>query len=212
METFFDEIGEENAQGIEAIALDMWDPYLAAIEARSSQAAIVFDKFHVIRNYSKVIDRVRNDEIKKAESEDKPILRGTKYLLLKNWENLSEGQRSRLDTLLSLNNNLNVVYVLKEDLKRLWECKDYKEAEQVLAEWTRAAEESGIKALIDFARMLNRYSFGLFNHCEYPISNARLEGFNNKIKVIKRRCYGFHDLDYFTLKIKQAVNSDYPPW
>jgi len=212
LETFFDEIGEENAQGIEAIALDMWDPYLAAIEARSSQAAIVFDKFHVIRNYSKVIDRVRNDEIKKAESEDKPILRGTKYLLLKNRENLSEGQRSRLDTLLSLNNNLNVVYVLKEDLKRLWECKDYKEAEQVLAEWTRAAEESGIKALIDFARMLNRYSFGLFNHCEYPISNARLEGFNNKIKVIKRRCYGFHDLDYFTLKIKQAVNSDYPPW
>jgi transposase len=173
---------------------------------------VVFDKFHVIRNYSKAIDRVRNDEIKKAEKEDKPILRGTKYLLLKNWENLSGSQQSRLDTLLSLNDNLNVAYILKEDLKRLWDCKDREEAQQVLSEWTQAAEESGIIALIDFARMLNRYSFGLFNHCEYPINNATLEGFNNKIKVIKRRCYGFHDLEYFTLKIKQAVNRDYPPW
>jgi transposase len=212
LEGFFDEIGEENAQGIEAIAVDMWDPYLAAIEAKSPQANVVFDKFHIIRNYSKVIDRVRNDEVKKAEKEDKPILRGTKYLLLKNWENLSERQQSRLDTLLSLNNNLNVAYVLKEDLKRLWDCKDQEEAQQVLAEWTQTAEESGIKALIGFARMLNRYAFGLFNHCEYPISNATLEGFNNKIKVIKRRCYGFHDLEYFTLKIKQAVNLDHPPW
>jgi transposase len=212
LEGFFDEIGEENVQGIEAIAVDIWDPYLAAIEAKSPQANVVFDKFHIIRNYSKVIDRVRNDEVKKAEKEDKPILRGTKYLLLKNWENLSERQQSRLDTLLSLNNNLNVAYVLKEDLKRLWDCKDQAEAQQVLAEWTQTAEESGIKALIGFARMLNRYAFGLFNHCEYPISNATLEGFNNKIKVIKRRCYGFHDLEYFTLKIKQAVNLDHPPW
>lgn len=212
LEGFFDEIGEENAQGIEAIAVDMWDPYLAAIEARSPQASVVFDKFHVVGHYSKVIDRVRNDEVRKAEDEDRPILRGTKYLLLKNWENLSEKQRSRLDVLLSLNNNLNVVYVLKDDLKRLWDCRDRREAEQVLAEWTQAAEESGIKPLINFARMLNRHAFGLLNHCDYPINNGRLEGFNNKIKVIKRRCYGFHDLDYFTLKIKQAVNLDHPPW
>jgi transposase len=78
------------------------------------------------------------------------------------------------------------------------------EAALLLAQWIQAAEESGIQPLMKFTKMLNRYAYGLLNHCDHPINNGRLEGLNNKIKVIKRRCYGFHDLDYFTLKIKQA--------
>lgn len=205
LEAFFDEIGDTFAKGIEAIAIDMWDPYIAAIKARAPQAAIVFDKFHVIRNYSKVIDRVRIDEFKKAEKEDKLVLKGTKYLLLKNRENLSEEQEPRLEKLLDLNKNLNVTYVLKDDLKRLWNCKDRQEAVRFLDDWIQTAEESGIEALQDFEKTLSNYSYGLLNHCEYPINTGKLEGLNNKIKVIKRRCYGFHDLDYFTLKIKQAA-------
>lgn len=204
LEAFFDEIGEEVAHGIVSIAIDMWDPYIAAIESRSPQAAIVFDKFHVISNYSKVIDKVRVEEFKKAEAEDKPVLRGTRYLLLKNQENLSPEQLGRLEELRSLNQNLNTVYVLKDDLKRLWDCEKREEATLLLVQWTRAAEESGIQPLMKFAETLNRYAYGLLNHCDHPINNGRLEGLNNKIKVIKRRCYGFHDLDYFTLKIKQA--------
>lgn len=202
---FFAEIGVEVAHGIEAIAIDMWDPYIAAIEDHAPQAAIVFDKFHVISNYSKVIDKVRVEEFRKAEAEDKPVLRGTRYLLLKNQETLSPEQLGRLEELRSLNQNLNTVYVLKDDLKRLWDCENRKEAALVLAQWTRAAEESGIQPLMKFAETLNRYAYGLLNHCVHPINNGRLEGLNNKIKVIKRRCYGFHDLDYFTLKIKQAA-------
>ncbi len=209
LEAFFDEIGVEIAHGIEAI--DMWDSYIAAIKDRAPQAAIVFDKFHVISNYSKVIDKVRVEEFKKAEAEDKPVLRGTRYLLLKNQENLSPDQLCRLEELRSLNQNLNMVYVLKDDLhrpgtgKRLWNCMERDEAALLLAQWTQAAEESGIQPLMKFAKTLRRYAYGLLNHCDYPINNGRLEGFNNKIKVIKRRCYGFHDLDYFTLKIKQAA-------
>jgi len=205
LEAFFDQIGEEVAHGIEAIAVDMWDPYIAAINDRAPQAAIVFDKFHVIRNYSKVIDRVRVEEFRKAEAKDKPVLRGTKYLLLKNQENLSPQQLCRLEELRSLNENLNVVYVLKDDLKRLWDCTEREEAALLLADWTQAAQESRIEPLLSFAKTLNHYAYGLLNHCPYPINNARLEGLNNKIKVIKRRCYGFHDLDYFALKIKQAA-------
>jgi transposase len=186
---FFDEIGVEVAHGIQAIAIDMWDPYIAAIEDHAPQAAIVFDKFHVISNYSKVIDKVRVEEFRKAEAEDKPVLRGTRYLLLKNQENLSPEQLGRLEELRSLNQNLNTVYVLKDDLKRLWDCENRKEAALVLAQWTRAAEESGIQPLMKFAETLNRYAYGLLNHCVHPINNGRLEGLNNKIKVIKRRCY-----------------------
>ena len=205
LEAFFDQIGEDVAHGIAAIAIDMWDPYIAAIQAHAPQAAIVFDKIHVIRNYAKVVNRVRLDELSKAEKEEKPVLRGTKYLLLKNQENLFPKQRCRLEELLSLNQNLNVVYVLKDDLKRLWDCTEREEAARILADWTEAAEESGIEPLADIAKTLSHYAHGLLNHCDHPINNARLEGLNNKIKVIKRRCYGFHDLDYFKLKIMQAA-------
>lgn len=204
LEAFFDEIGVEIAHALEAIAIDMWDPYIAAIETCAPQADIVFDKFHVIRNYAKVIDRVRVDEFRKAEAEDKPVLRGTRYLLLKNQENLSPEQLGRLEELRSLNQNLNTVYVLKDDLKRLWDCETREEAELLLGQWTQAAEESDLQPLVTFAKTLHRYAYGLLNHCDYPINNGRLEGLNNKIKVIKRRCYGFHDLDYFALKIMQA--------
>lgn len=204
LEAFFDEIGEEAAHGIVSIAIDMWDPYIAAIHSHAPQAQIVFDKFHVISNYSKVIDKVRVEEFKKAEAEDKPVLRGTRYLLLKNQEKLSPEQLGRLEELRSLNQNLNTVYLLKDDLKRLWECKKRKEATCLLTQWTQAAEDSGIQPLMKFAKTLNRYAYGLLNHCDHPINNGQIEGLNNKIKVIKRRCYGFHDLDYFSLKIKQA--------
>lgn len=205
LEAFFDEIGPGAASRLEAIAIDMWEPYIAAIQAKAPQAAIVFDKFHVIRYYSRVIDRVRLDEFNKAGAEGKAVVRVTKYLLLKNRGNLSDKQENRLRELLALNENLNTVYVLKDDLKRLWDCSDRHDAMRVLDEWTHAVEQSKIEPLCALARMLQRYSYGLLNHCDYPINTARLEGLNNKIKVIKRRCYGFHDLDYFALKIKQAA-------
>ena len=185
LKAFFDEIGPEAASRLEAIAIDMWEPYIAAIQAKAPQVAIVFDKFHVIRAYSRVIDRVRLDEFNKAEAEAKPVLRGTKYLLLKNRGNLSDKQENRLRELLALNENLSTVYVLKDDLKRLWDCSDRHDAMRVLDEWTQAVEQSQIEPLRALARMLQRYSYGLFNHRDYPINTARLEGLNNKIKVIK---------------------------
>jgi transposase len=165
----------------------------------------------VIRNYSKVIDQVRLEEFRKAEKEDREVLKGTKYLLLKNRENLTEEQGLHLNRLLELNRNLNVVYLLKDDLKRLWDCRDRREAMGLLIDWIQTAGESGIKALQEFAGTLSRYGYGLLNHCDYPINTGRLEGLNNKIKVIKRRCYVFHDLEYFALKIMQASVLNRPP-
>jgi len=205
LEAFFEEIGEEVAQGIEAIAMDMWDPYIAATRGCAPQAEIVFDKFHVIKNYSKVIDRVRIDEYRRAKEEGKEVLKGTRYLLLKNREKLSPREESRLDALLALNARINTVHILKEDLKRLWECEDRREANRLLIQWMQAAEESGIEPLQRFARTLDRYSYGLLSHCEHPITTGKLEGTNNKIKVLIRRSYGFHDLEYLILKIKQAA-------
>lgn len=210
LDRFFKELGPQKSKELRATAIDMWDPYIASINTYASGISIVFDKFHVIKTFSSVIDKVRNSEYNKALKKDKEVIRGTKYLLLKNSENLikneEKDEKKDLRRLLKLNRNLNLVYILKDDLKRLWDYSYPACARRFLSDWTQRANASGIRPLKAFAKTLNRYSYGLINHCLYPIDTAKLEGMNNKIKVIKRKAYGFHDDEYFMLKIKQACS------
>lgn len=206
LDQFFKELGKERCKKIKAIACDMWDPYIASIKEHLPSAKIVFDKFHVIKNYSVVINKIRNIEFKKAATKKKEAIKGTKYLLLKNKDKLKKNQKEQLQRLLELNQNINIAYMLKDDLKRVWNYKSPGWANKCLDGWISTAIASNIRPLINFARMLNNYRYGLINHCHYPINTGKLEGMNNKIKVIKRIAYGFHDDDYFILKIKQGCS------
>jgi len=206
LDQFFKELGKERSKKIEAVACDMWDPYIASIKEHAPSAKIVFDKFHVIKNYSRVIDKIRNMEFKKATEEKKEAIKGTKYLLLKNGDKLEKDQKEQLQRLLELNQNINIAYMLKDDLKRLWNYKSIYWANRCLDGWIDTAIASDIRSLINFAQTLSNYRYGLINHCHYPIDTGKLEGMNNKIKVIKRIAYGFHDDDYFILKIKQGCS------
>ena len=168
-------------------------------------AKIVFDLFHVVANFNRVIDKVRNGEYRKASEQDKAIYKGSKYLLLKNRKNLKDqSQRQHLKQLLALNETINTVMILKESLKRIWTYRYRRWAEKALDNWCSLARSLNHQSVIAFANMLDRYRYGILNHCNYPIHTGKLEGVNNKIKVIKRKAYGFHDLRYFTLKIYQA--------
>lgn len=204
MKAFFSCLTEEQKAAIEAIAMDMWDPYIKAVKEFCPQAAIVFDQFHVVSAFGKVIDKVRNIEYRKANKEGKEVIKGSKYLLLKNKENLLEKEKPRLKALLKLNEALTVAYILKDYLKKLWKYKYVKCAEDFLQHWCSLAEQSNTRPLIAFAKTLKKYSYGIINHCRFPIHTSRLEGINNKIKVIKRKAYGFHDVEYFSLIIKNA--------
>ena len=184
----------------------MWDPFIASIKEYLPQAEIVFDKFHVISKYSLVIDKVRNAEYKKATESDKNIIKGTKYVLLKNPENLKIKEKGKLTRLLALNENINMSYILKDDLKTLWEYTDIEGAEKFLDSWIERARQTNIRALKDFTKTLENYKYGLLNHANYSINSGKIEGMNNKIKVIKRVAYGFHDDEYFILKIKQGCS------
>jgi len=169
------------------------------------QAKIVFDLFHVVANFNRVIDKVRNSEYRKASEQDKAIYKGSKYLLLKNSKNLKDyNQRQHLKQLLALNETINTVMILKESLKRIWAYRYRRWAEKALDHWCSLARSLNHRSVNAFANMLDRYRYGILNHCQYPIHTGKLEGVNNKIKVIKRKAYGFHDLRYFTLKIYQA--------
>lgn len=206
LDQFFKELGPERAKQIEAVSCDMHDPYIASIKENAPKAKIVFDKFHVIKNYSKIIDKVRNIEFKRATEEKKEAIKGTKYLLLKNRDKLKKDQEEQLKRLLELNQNINIAYMLKDDLKRVWDYKSTGWANKSLDSWIETANASNIKPLIKFTKTLERYRYGIINHCYYPIDSGKLEGMNNKIKVIKRIAYGFHDDDYFILKIKQGCS------
>lgn len=110
----------------------------------------------------------------------------------------------KLAELLEANEPLNTVYVMKTALKELWYAPDKDVAQQRWNEWYRQSQESGIKALQQFADKLKNYVSGIIASAIHRLNTSVLEGMNNKIKVLKRMAYGYRDNDYFFLKIRAA--------
>jgi transposase len=118
-----------------------------------------------------------------------------------------QNHRQQLKELLALNETINTVMILKEKLKHIWTYRSRTWAIKAIDQWCALARSLHHPSVTSFANMLERYRDGIINHCDYPIHTGKLEGVNNKIKVIKRKAYGFHDLRYFTLKIYQAFSN-----
>lgn len=211
---FFTALGPARCARIDAVAVDMWAPYAAEVRAHCPRARLVYDLFHIVAKYGvEVIDRVRvaeADRVAKADGtvptrDRRRVIKGTRWLLLRNAEHLrTHAERVRLRELLAANRALFTVYVLKDDLKQLWRFRYPRAAWRFWREWRRRALASRLPALRKFARTLERHLEGILNHCRYPLNTGMLEGVNNKIKVIKRMAYGFRDDAYFFLKIRAA--------
>jgi transposase len=204
LDAFFSLMTPAQKNRIEAVAMDMWDPFINRVKHHCPDAKIVFDFFHIVAAFGKVIDKIRREQYLKANAKEKAVLKGSRYLLLKNQENLTEEQRPRLARVLEINQTLNAIYILKDQLKLLYFHSDREKAQETLDHWCALAEELDEPSLRPFINRLRRHAYGILNHAEYPIDTSRLEGVNNKIKVIKRRSYGYHDTKYFALKVKQA--------
>lgn len=202
---FLTSLSKQTLTGIQAVAMDMWDPYIKAFRDFCPEASIVFDPFHVIAEFSRVIDKIRAEQYRNADPEHRKIMKRSRFLLLKNPQNLDDKERPRLEAILEENELLSSVYLLKEYLKRIWQYKYPKWGIKFLHYWCDLANETGCPHLIRFAKTLMRHEYGLISHCRFPIHTNRLEGINNKIKVIKRKAYGYRDLEYFSLKIMQAT-------
>lgn len=204
---FFELLGEAGCRRLKAVVMDMNASYEQEVRRHSPKAAIVYDLFHVVAKFGReVIDRVRVDEANRLRHDKKArkVVKTSRWLLLRNRQNVKEGDMLRLQELLEANQNLMTVYVLKEDLKQLWRFDCVEEAALFWEQWYRRAIESGIKPLMLFARRLEGYLHGILNHCPWPLHTGLLEGINNRIKVIKRMAYGFRDHEYFFLKIRAA--------
>lgn len=204
---FFEQLGPERCARLKAAVMDMNAAYELEVRRHCRNAAIVFDLFHVIAKYGReVIDRVRVDRANelKADRRARRVVKGARWLLLKNRDSLRPGEDVTLDELLAANHALFVVYVLRDALKDLWHYRHAGYAAKAWRSWCRKALRSRIEPLQRFARSLRPYLPGILAHCRYPLGTNLIEGINNKIKVIKRMAYGFRDDAYFFLKIRAA--------
>jgi transposase len=188
---------------VEAVAMDMSPAYHDAVATHLPGAAIVYDHFHVIKLFNEKLSDLRRSLYHKAEAEQKKVLKGSRWLLLKAAEHLDAGrdEEARLEKALELNKPLAVAYYMKEDLRQLWSQPGKRFAGAFLTDWIRRAETSGIRMLQQMARTLESRRAGLLAYYDYPISTGPLEGTNNKIKTMKRQAYGFRDREFFKLKI-----------
>ena len=205
---FFDLLGEAGCRQLQAAVMDMNAGYAEEVQARCPNAQIVYDLFHVVAKYGReVIDRVRVDEANRLRH-DRParqLVKGARWLLLRNRHNVSRpADQVRLSELLAANRALLTVYLLKDDLKMLWQYRHAGYAQRFWNGWYRRAMASRIEPLKTFAKRLKPYLPGILAHCRWPLGTNLIEGINNKIKVIKRMAYGFRDDAYFFLKIRAA--------
>lgn len=197
---------------VKAVAIDMSPAYLAAVSKHLPKATVVFDRFHVVKLLNDKLSQLRRQLYRQATDDlKKKVLKGTRWLLLKNSDHLDpvKGEPGRLREALRLNESLATAYYLKEDLRQIWEQAGPLSARLKLLDWYHQAMDSGIKVLQAFARTLLTHAKGILAWYDYPISTGPLEGTNNKIKTLNRQHYGLRDPEFFTLKLYQLHEAKY---
>ena len=197
---------------VRAVATDMGKPYIRAVRENLPRAVHVFDHFHVVKLYNDKLSGLRRDLYRElADEGQRVLLKGTRWLLLKNPENLdpSRNEKQRLKDALKLNTPLTLAYYMKEDLRQIWDQRNKTTARLLLRDWIRRARASRIPMLVQFAQTMKEHRKGILAYYDYPISTGPLEGTNTKIQAMKRQAYGFRDHDFFKLKILAIHQAKY---
>jgi transposase len=203
MGEFYRGLGARKTSRLRLAVMDMWKPFRLATAAHAPQAAILFDKFHVMRHLGEALDAVRKSEYHRLSDRDRRYIKGQKYTLLSRWENLTLDGRQALKTLFAANKRLNTAYLLKESFGQLWSYEREGWARRFFDNWRSSLKWQRLGPYEKFAAMIDRHWDGIAAYCrpENKVSLGFVEGLNNKIRVIQRRAYGLPDEDYLRLKI-----------
>ncbi len=206
---YYTGIGEEACLKIESVAMDGARTYISSTQTHAKNAMIVYDKFHIIQKLNNTVDAVRKTELRKARQENnKDIIEfinsKQRFILFKKKNNLTDNQSKRLEDLCQLNKPIYKAMLLKESFLHIYNPHVKNEdVEAVLKEWLKDAAESSLEAFQKLAKSFSDKMQFILNWFKKRISSAISEGFNNKIKRLKRMAYGYRDIDYFMLKIHQ---------
>ena len=192
---------------IEAVSMDMSPAYWACVSENLPKAAIVFDRFHIIKLVNEKLDDLRRGLVREAPAEMRQAIKGVRYLLLTNRNNLAEDKLPRLQEALKANEPLNIAYLMKEELSLLWQQPSYQAMQAYLYQWSHRALNSGIRQLAKLGKTLLLHKRGIFAWWNHRLSNGRMEGINNKVKTLLRQSYGLRDDRFFALKLYALHNS-----
>lgn len=194
---------KRSGAAIRAVAMDMSKAYTAWVKNHFPKARIVYDKFHVVKKMNEAVDEVRRECQSHLESkEDRRLLKGKRWLLLRGKENVEPDRQAELDELLQWNQPLSLAYQLKEKLRLLWDEPTADKGGEFLDEWCSQATASGVNGLVKMAKTLTTHRAGILSYFDCGrVTSARVEGFNNKIRWLIRQAYGYRDWEYFCLKV-----------
>lgn len=198
-------LGKEILGKIEYASLDMWDPYIKALREYCPHVKLVFDKFHIAKKINEAVDRVRKREFALVEPEERKLMKKKRWIILNRNKNLKSEQREELKTLMETNEKLYKAYILKEQILSIFDEKEttFEIIKQRLTTWMENILSNEMEEFYDALNTIQAHFEGILNYFRYGMTNAIAEGFNTKINVLKRRAYGFRDVDYFILKIYQ---------
>jgi transposase len=197
LEAFFTWLGKRRAKNLRAVCMDMWAPYYDVVRRRAKNATICFDRFHVVQHLNKAVDEVRRALMRKLSAPAKRLIKGTRFVLLKNPWNLTPKQKQALSALVRSNNPLARAWYLKEDFQRFWDYVYQRCAQRHLKAWLWWASHSRLEPFKKFAKMVRAHLDGILAWSTLRISNGALEGMNNKVKLVSHRSYGFRNDDRY---------------
>jgi transposase len=207
---FYDWLGEKRAKRLRLAVMDMWRPFETVTRKRAPQAAILFDKFHILKKLGEALNTIRLNEYRRLSEKDRQYIKGQKYTLLAHPQNLTLSGRRALKVLLTANKRLNTAYVLKESFGQLWDYQREGWARRFFDNWRDSLKWQRLKPYEKFAAMIESHWDGIAAYCkvENKVCLGYVEGLNNKIRVIQRRAYGYRDEDYLRLKILTSAIPD----
>lgn len=202
VESFYEKLTEAQKAKIRVVGMDRSGAYQAATEAHLPNAEIVYDRFHLVMNVNQAVDEVRRSQWREAPREKKQVIKGKRYLVLKNPENLDKDARIQLDELLAANAKLSTAYILKEQFRSLFSYKKIGWAKRALKAWCEMAANS---ELAPFRRLAKTFGSQIDRVCgfvKHQLTSGRIEGFNNLMSRIIHRACGIRDMDYLELRLR----------
>lgn len=207
LDQFYQFIGGKKAKRVRLAVMDMWKPFRNSTRQHAPQAAILFDKFHVMKHLGEALDRIRKSEYARLEGNTRRFIKGQKYTLLSHPQNLTGTARKNLKLLLAANKRLNTAYLLKESFGQLWDYNREAWARKFFDNWRASLKWQRLKPYEKFAEIIERHWDGIAAYCkpENKVALGFVEGLNNKIRVIQRRAYGLRDEEYLKLKILTSM-------
>lgn len=203
LDVFYQWLGPRKAKKIRLAVMDMWRAFEKSTKKNVPEAAILYDKFHIMRHLGKALDTVRKQEYRRLSEKDRTFIKGQKYTLLSRKENLTLDGKRALKKLLQANRRLQTAYLLKETFGQLWDYDTEGWARRFFDNWRKALKWQRLEPYEEFAKLIERHWEGIAAYCksENKVSLGFVEGLNNKIRVIQRRAYGLRDEEYLRLKI-----------